>query len=226
MEGYIKLYRKIKENKYWLEPRKFSKAEAWIDLLLRAGFKNNELVLGNQDLSLKAGEFVTSQKKLAEAWKWDRETVNVYLRRLKTDEMLDYRTSNKFTQITICNWDNYQNPEKTNPATNSTANPAAIRQQLRQQTDIKTDTINNDNNDNNDKNNNNLREILDFIKQSNLITKDIILAWLKGTPESEHGKIKRAYCEKWAKGSSEAAYNLQLFGKAEDEYFTQKSIKQ
>jgi len=155
MEGYIKLYRKIKENKYWLEPRKFSKAEAWIDLLLRAGFKDKELVLGNQNLNLKAGEFVTSQAKLAEAWKWDRETVNAYLRRLKADEMLGYRTSNKFTVITICNWDNYQNPDKENPATNPTANPAALRQQNRQQTDNKTDTINNGNKDNNVKNDKN-----------------------------------------------------------------------
>jgi len=73
MEGYIKLYRKIKENKYWLEPRKFSQLEAWIDMLLKASFKDKALVIGDIVLSLKAGQFVTSQVKLSEAWGWNRE---------------------------------------------------------------------------------------------------------------------------------------------------------
>lgn len=140
MKGYIKLYRKIKENKYWLEPRRFSKAEAWIDLLLRAGFKDKELVLGDLDISLKAGAFVTSQIKLAEAWNWNRETVNKYLKRLKNDKQIDYKTSNKFTIITIINWDSYQNPDKEKPTPEPTT--------PQHQDTTKTDTINNDNNEN------------------------------------------------------------------------------
>lgn len=144
MEGYIRLYRKIKENKYWLEPRKFSKAEAWIDLLLRAGFKDKELVLGDLVLSLKAGQFVTSQIKLAEAWGWNRETVNKLLKRLKIDKQIDYKTSNKFTTITICNWDRYQNQNKGKPATGPTAKPTTAQHQ----DSIRTGTINNVKNDN------------------------------------------------------------------------------
>ena len=71
----------------------------------------------------KAGQFVTSQIKLAEAWGWNRETVAKFLRRLKIDKQIDYKTSNKFTIITICNWDSYQNPNKDKPATEPTAEP-------------------------------------------------------------------------------------------------------
>lgn len=143
MEGYIKLYRKIKENKYWLEPRKFSKLEAWIDLLLRASFKDKALVVGDVILSLKAGQFVTSQVKLSEAWGWNRETVNKYLKQLKNDKQIYYKTSNKFTLITISNWDNYQNPDKEKPATEPAAKPATAQHQG----NTKTDTINNDKNE-------------------------------------------------------------------------------
>lgn len=145
MEGYIKLYRKIKENKYWLEPRKFSKLEAWLDLLLRAGFKDIALVIGDRTLSLKAGQFVTSQVKLAEAWGWNRETVNKYLKRLKNDEQIGYKTSNKFTLITICNWDSYQNPDKEKPAAKPTAKPTTAQHQG----STKTGTINNEKNEKN-----------------------------------------------------------------------------
>jgi hypothetical protein len=126
MEGYIKLHRKILNNKYWLEPRRKSKFEAWIYLLLRAGYKNKEFVFGDADINLKAGEFITSQLKLAEAWKWDRETVGRHLARLQSDGQITYKTSNKFTIISICNWDSYQNQDKLNPATNPATKPTTI----------------------------------------------------------------------------------------------------
>lgn len=165
MEGWIKLYRKIRENKYWLEPRRFNKAEAWIDLLLKASYKDQEIVLGNLNLNLKAGQFVTSQLKLSELWKWDREMVNKFLLRLKNDRQITYKTSNKYTIITICNWNSYQNPDIEKPATNSTTEPAATPQQNRQQTDNKTDTINNEKNKKNDNNgkNKNKKRFFEFV---------------------------------------------------------------
>jgi len=145
VEGYIKLYRKIKENKYWLEPRRFSKLEAWLDLLLSASYKDIALVIGDRTLNLRAGQFVTSQVKLAQAWGWNRETVNKYLKRFKNDKQIDYKTSNKFTLITICNWHSYQNPTKEKPATEPTAKPATAQHQA----STKSATINNEKNEKN-----------------------------------------------------------------------------
>ncbi|PIY82964.1 MAG: hypothetical protein COX96_00605 [Candidatus Omnitrophica bacterium CG_4_10_14_0_2_um_filter_44_9] len=141
MEGYIKLYRKILENKYWLEPRKKSKFEAWIYLLCRAGYKDKELVYGDLDLSLKAGEFVTSQFKLAEVLGWDRATVARFLGRLKTDNQISYKTSNKFTIITICNWAIYQNQNIISSATETPAESTTDSHQIH----IKSSTNNKDN---------------------------------------------------------------------------------
>lgn len=162
MEGYIKLHRKILDNKYWLEPRRKSKFEAWIYLLCRAGYKDKELALGDIDLSLKAGEFVTSQLKLAEELGWNRETVSRYLERLKTDNQIGYRTSNKFTIITICNWATYQNQDKINPATEPTTEPTTNQHQI----SIKSSTNNKDKKEKNE--NKDKERFLEFV----LLTKE------------------------------------------------------
>lgn len=175
MEGYIKLYRKIKENKYWLEPRRFSKLEAWIDLLLRASFKEKALIVGDIILSLKAGQFITSQIRLAEAWGWNRETVNKYLKRLKVDKQIDYKTSNKFTLITISNWDTYQNPDKEKPATEPTAKPATAQHQG----NTKINTINNEKNEKNIKHllimNTQILELSERYKNDKILIKEHLL---------------------------------------------------
>lgn len=142
-EGWIRLHRKIRYNKYWLEQRRFSRLEAWIDLLLRAGFKDKELALGDVDLTLRAGQFVTSQVKLAEAWGWNRETVSKYLKRLRKDNQIGYKTSKRFTIISIVNWGTYQNPESGKPAIRPTGD-STIAQHL---SSTSADTNNNGKNE-------------------------------------------------------------------------------
>ena len=48
MQGYIKIHRKIQEC--WLWQDKFSKGQAWIDLLLRANHKDNKIVSNSNNL--------------------------------------------------------------------------------------------------------------------------------------------------------------------------------
>ena len=139
MEGYIKLFRKIKENELWLEPRRFHKLEAWIDLLLRANHKEANIVIGDKAVHVNRGQFVTSQVKLAESWSWHRETVANFLELLKSSNQITYRTSSKFTLITISKWGSYQNPILEEPSTK----PA----RWRHQNGINSSTNNNDNNE-------------------------------------------------------------------------------
>jgi hypothetical protein len=138
MEGYIKFYRKIRENSLWLEPRRFSKVEAWIDLLLRANHKERVVLKGYEHVCIKAGELVASQVKLADAWGWHRETVGEFLDLLQSDNQIVYKTSNRFTLITIRNWDKYQSPIQHQNQHRGRLNG-----------DIKSSTINNDNNEKN-----------------------------------------------------------------------------
>jgi hypothetical protein len=67
--------------------------------------------------------------KLANRWRWHRETVAKFLGMLKADRMIDTETSNGFTLITILNYAKYQDKPETEPA----AGPTADRQRDRQQ---------------------------------------------------------------------------------------------
>ena len=59
--GWIKLHRSIQDNELWLsEP--FTKAQAWIDLLLLADSENNG--------KYKRGNVYRGKKWLAERWGW------------------------------------------------------------------------------------------------------------------------------------------------------------
>ena len=57
---------------------------------------------------IKRGSFVTSQVKLSEDLGLDRSAIQRSLKVLESEQCLVSKTSNKFTTITICNYDSYQ----------------------------------------------------------------------------------------------------------------------
>lgn len=184
VEGWIRLYRKIKENKYWNEPRRFSKNEAWIDLLLSASHKYTEFILGNETIRLKRGQLLRSQVKLANEWGWNRETVATFLKMLKRDSQIDTETNNRYTLITVLNWNFYQGLDKENPSTDPTSVPA-----LGQQQDISNPgTINNVKNVDNNKIESLLIEAekeLDKIANKGVVLKHLLII-----PEKYHYKVR------------------------------------
>ena len=138
--GWIALHRKILDNPIW-NMDKYSKAQAFLDLVLRANHKDNSIFIGNQEMLIKRGQILTSQSKLAERWGWDRKTVKFFILFLTRERMVLYKTDRKiqhgFTLITIINYDAYQDIGQQDT------------QQIGQQRDSKKDTNNNVNNVNN-----------------------------------------------------------------------------
>lgn len=158
MQGYIKIHRKIQEC--WLWQDKFSKGQAWIDLLLRANHKDNKICINGELINIPRGTFFTSIEKLKEAWKWDRKTVMSFLTLLENDNMIVQERTPKGTTLTIVNYEVYQDnnfsldTQTDNTMDRGTDNRTDIK------TDIKTDTNNNDNNDKNEKNDKNDKEYI------------------------------------------------------------------
>lgn len=111
MSGYIKLHRKIQVHPLWLLER-FSKGQAWIDLLLSANHRDGKVLRGGHWIEIKRGQVFTSQNELARKWKWDRKTVKSFLLTLKTDSMLDIQTDKGtdtgYTLLTINNYSHFQ----------------------------------------------------------------------------------------------------------------------
>jgi DNA replication protein DnaD len=95
----------------------FSKAEAWIDLLLMMNHEDNKVLLGNQFILVKRGSRITSVKQLCKRWGWSNTKVASYLTLLESDEMIVKKSDTKKTLITVVNWDLYQieTSAKTSP---------------------------------------------------------------------------------------------------------------
>lgn len=124
MRGFVKIDRRLFASEMWKERRKFSRIEAWLDILQRAAYKDTD--------DLKAGEVRISKRKVAAQWGWPDTTTMDFISRLVRGGMLE-RTSRKgiykilmstnpTTNPTTQNADN-QNGKTSNPTTEPTTKP-------------------------------------------------------------------------------------------------------
>ncbi|WP_060679602.1 hypothetical protein [Virgibacillus halodenitrificans] len=118
-KGWIKLYRDIKDHWIYQESRKFSKYEAWLDMLMSANYKDNKFVLGNELIEVKRGQFVTSIRRLCNEWDWSNTKVVQFLELLQKDGMIEVTKDTKKTVITIIKYDIYQTSNDTEKTENT-----------------------------------------------------------------------------------------------------------
>ncbi len=112
-QGWIKLHRQIREHSFFEKKRKFSKFEAWIDILLEVNHRKEKFLLGNEWVECDKAQTITSIRKLSERWGWSKTKVVSYLKLLKNDQMIDFFSDTKKTVLTVLNWDKYQSGEDT-----------------------------------------------------------------------------------------------------------------
>lgn len=105
--GYIKLERDAIEHPVFARAA-FSEFQAWVWLLAEANWCLKKRRLGRYIVDLTRGEVAASVRFLAEKWLWDRSKVERFLKRLKTEEMIETRLATGISIITICNYDKYQ----------------------------------------------------------------------------------------------------------------------
>lgn len=109
-QGYIKLHRQLQDCWVW-QGERFSRGQAWVDLLMMANHKDVKIPFGEKIEVIKRGQFITSIAKLAEKWQWSFNTVKKFLNLLENDNMLIRKSDNTKTLITIVNYDIYQYSE-------------------------------------------------------------------------------------------------------------------
>jgi hypothetical protein len=83
------------------------------------------VILGTQIITVKRGQVLTSQRKLAGKWGWDRETVSRYLKlclRLRriSNIQTSKQTSQGYTLLTLRNYSKYQDSRADDAATDAT----------------------------------------------------------------------------------------------------------
>ena len=111
MTGWISLHRSI--QKHWLfeEKRKFSRFEAWIDILLMVNHSDNKIMHDGDLITVKRGQRITSLRQLGERWSWSITKVDKYLKILESDGMLVVKKDTKKTVLTVVNYDDYQDED-------------------------------------------------------------------------------------------------------------------
>lgn len=110
-QGWISLHRQIREHAFFKQKRKFSKFEAWIDLLLEANHCDKDWITGNEIIPVKRGSFITSELKLMDRWKWSKSKVRAFLKLLEDEQMIVKKADTKKTAITIVKYEAYQQTE-------------------------------------------------------------------------------------------------------------------
>lgn len=168
MTGWISLHRSIENHWTFKENRKFSKFEAWIDILLMVNHKDKKIVLGNELVFVKRGQKITSIRKLCERWSWSNNKVKNFLKLLEEDGMLIAKSDAKKTLLTVVNYDIYQH-EDLEKRRKSDANASQVHQ-VSDANASQTHTNNNDNKENNENNDNKENKktsnVYDFYQES------------------------------------------------------------
>jgi len=147
--GWISLHRKIMDKAFFKKPNYLA---VWIFLLLKANHSDKEFMFNNEVMIVKRGDLITSKKGISDFFKISLGTVQNILKHFETENQIITKSNNKFTYISITNYDDYQVSYNQNckPAINN----------------VKTNckpAITNNNDNNNNKENNVIKEIVSYL---------------------------------------------------------------
>lgn len=121
MSGWIKLHRKIQENDIWMCD-KFSRGQAWVDLILNAAHKPTYFFKRGIRIDLKRGQLAVSETGFADRWKWSRTKVRTFLKMLEKEQQISLLKNNVIQVITVLNYEDYQEKKTADQTADQTAN--------------------------------------------------------------------------------------------------------
>jgi hypothetical protein len=81
---------------------------------MKASHKDVKVIIGYKEVSLKSGDFVFGRLKAAKELKMSEQSIRTCLDFLKTSENLTIKVTNRYSIISIVNWDIYQQQEIEN----------------------------------------------------------------------------------------------------------------
>lgn len=105
MVGFIKLHRKLQQ---WEWYNKSEMVHLFIHLLINANSEDGEW----QKQPIKRGQLITGLHSLSEKTGISIRTIRTCLDRLKSTSELTIKSTNKFSIITICKYDDYNDNKK------------------------------------------------------------------------------------------------------------------
>lgn len=113
--GWIKLYRQLITNG-WLKNHKM--LAFWIYCLLKASYGPIKMIVGYQEVQLESGQFIFGRKKASQETKLSEQEIRTCLVFLRKAKNLTIKSTNKFSIISITNWERYQGSKNGDQPTN------------------------------------------------------------------------------------------------------------
>lgn len=105
MAGWLKLHRSITSSDVFKNPNVL---KFWIWALCKASHVDAEQLVGFQKVLLQRGQFIFGRDKAAQELRMNSSSVYKYLKFFENEKMLSVKSNNKFSVVTIVNWDFYQ----------------------------------------------------------------------------------------------------------------------
>jgi len=110
--AFIKLARKVFDSENWLEPRTFSKFEAWLDMIKEArwGKESRSVWVNERIIKVYRGEILMSHRFMSQRWGWSEGKVNRWIKLLKTEGQIEALTRAGVTVLKLSNYETYNTP--------------------------------------------------------------------------------------------------------------------
>jgi hypothetical protein len=111
MKSWIKIDREITSHWIFKDPWKFRN---WIDLLALVNHQEQKVNIKGVILICKRGETLCSLDTLAKRWECDKSKVRRFLKLLQSDSMIELKSEQITTRLTICKYELYQGERHAN----------------------------------------------------------------------------------------------------------------
>jgi hypothetical protein len=108
-EGYIKLHRKVLEKGWLKNPKLWS---FWCYCLMKATHQEHDQIIGHQVIHLLPGQFIFGLNQASKDLNQSIQSIRTHINFCsKVEQNLTIQPTNKYSIITIVNWDTYQSKE-------------------------------------------------------------------------------------------------------------------
>lgn len=84
----------------------------FLHLLLKASYKDRDIIFNNKIVKLKAGQFITGRKKLAEETSISESKIYRLLDIFENENLIEQQPNSRYSIISIKNWSEYQEVEQ------------------------------------------------------------------------------------------------------------------
>jgi len=106
-DGWIKLWRSSQDSEMYFS-EKFTKWQAWMDLLILANHKDSTIFIRGIEVQVKTGQVARAEGTLAKRWRWSRDKVRRFISILQTRQQIRQQKTPAINLIEIINYEEYQ----------------------------------------------------------------------------------------------------------------------